>query len=273
MTRQLTTQNATITTAAVEVKTLTISGKQVTLAVFRQLKEEALIADDGTLNGDPWGVVNYHPDKCGGDQREHWHVVWQNGNDLRRARVDHIPHFDPDGVLRKIPAPFETREAGLLLDSSVLQWIKAQRDKCPLPKAEHDYRYNDKIAYKTAHEFSAPATASATALGAANATEAAARAYRWLEQQRNTDPGAGAFYPPPEVRARTLRDAEERLQKAREASDAATLALMQELRDGPGHAELLQEFRAACQAEADRRQQHRDSRAVIAELPQLFIAV
>lgn len=44
MPKQLTVHNATITTAAVEVKTLTISGKQVTLAVFRQLREEQLIA-------------------------------------------------------------------------------------------------------------------------------------------------------------------------------------------------------------------------------------
>ncbi|WP_411097162.1 hypothetical protein [Streptomyces sp. 020-2-3H-GM] len=86
MTRQLTTQNATITTAAVEVKTLTISGKQVTLAVFRQLQEEPLIAQDGTLNGEPWGVVNYHPDKCS-DAPAHLHVVWQHDGELRRSAV------------------------------------------------------------------------------------------------------------------------------------------------------------------------------------------
>uniref|UniRef100_UPI00056CBB60 hypothetical protein n=1 Tax=Streptomyces exfoliatus TaxID=1905 RepID=UPI00056CBB60 len=71
MTKQLTTQNATITTATVEVKTLTISGKQVTLAVFRQLREQPLIAQDGTLNGEPWGIVNYPPDKCGDDRFAH----------------------------------------------------------------------------------------------------------------------------------------------------------------------------------------------------------
>ncbi|WP_121703494.1 hypothetical protein [Streptomyces sp. E5N298] len=84
--KQLSARNATITTAAVEVKALTISGKQVTLAVFRQLKEEPLIAEDGTLNGEPWGIVNYHPGKCG-DAPEHLHVVWQNGDELRRSAV------------------------------------------------------------------------------------------------------------------------------------------------------------------------------------------
>ncbi|MFD8559122.1 hypothetical protein ACFV1N_17715 [Streptosporangium canum] len=86
MTKILTTQNAQITTAAVEVKTLTISGKQVTLSVFRQLREEPLLTEDVTLNGVPWGYVNYHPDKCG-NHRRHLHVVWQRGADLLRSTV------------------------------------------------------------------------------------------------------------------------------------------------------------------------------------------
>lgn len=92
MSKVLTTQNAQITTATVQVKTLTISGKQVTLSVFRQLREEALISYDGTLNGVPWGYVNYHPDKCGG-QADHWHVVWQFGADLLRSKVTKKPKW------------------------------------------------------------------------------------------------------------------------------------------------------------------------------------
>ncbi|MEV7427003.1 hypothetical protein [Streptomyces sp. NPDC091212] len=85
--KQLTPQNATITTAAVEVKALTISGKQVTLAVFRQLEEASIIESlDATLAGEPWGRVNYHPDKCA-DAKEHIHVVWQKEDELRRATV------------------------------------------------------------------------------------------------------------------------------------------------------------------------------------------
>ncbi|MFD3995436.1 hypothetical protein [Streptomyces sp. NPDC058583] len=86
MTNHLTPQNATVTTATIQVQALTIGKKQVTLAVFRQLREEALIGDDGTLKGTPWGIVNYHPDKCGGEP-EHLHVVWQNGDQLRRSAV------------------------------------------------------------------------------------------------------------------------------------------------------------------------------------------
>jgi hypothetical protein len=87
MPTQLTTETATITTATIQIQTLTIGRKQVTLAVFRQLREEPLIAEDGTLNGVPWGIVNYHPERCASPA--HWHVVWQQGNELLRARVDH----------------------------------------------------------------------------------------------------------------------------------------------------------------------------------------
>ncbi|MFB6550156.1 hypothetical protein [Streptomyces sp. NPDC056405] len=84
--KQLTPQNATITTATIQVQALTIGKKQVTLAVFRQLQEAALISDNGTLIGEPWGIVNYHPDKCA-DAPAHLHVVWQHGDVLQRSAV------------------------------------------------------------------------------------------------------------------------------------------------------------------------------------------
>lgn len=83
----LTVEAAEITTAAVEIKTLTVKGKQVTLAVFRQLIEQPVIdPETGAFAGNPWGVVNYHPDRCA-DDKPHLHVVWQQGDELRRARV------------------------------------------------------------------------------------------------------------------------------------------------------------------------------------------
>jgi hypothetical protein len=45
-----------------------------------------LITDDGTLNGVPWGRVNYHSDDCS-HLSDHWHVVWQLGDELRRAYI------------------------------------------------------------------------------------------------------------------------------------------------------------------------------------------
>lgn len=87
---KLTVQNAEIQTATVEVKTLTISGKQVTLAVFRQLQEQAWLDNAATPHGPAWGTVNYHPDKCA-DGPTHQHVVWQDGTDLRRCRLLRYP--------------------------------------------------------------------------------------------------------------------------------------------------------------------------------------
>jgi hypothetical protein len=83
----LSVETAEITTAAVEIKTLTVRGKQVTLALFRQLEEITLMSSrDGSLAGVPWGWVNYHPDKsC--PSAGHIHVVWQKGNALYRSAV------------------------------------------------------------------------------------------------------------------------------------------------------------------------------------------
>lgn len=111
--RQLTVQNATITTATVEIKTLTIGGKSFTQAVYRQLPEEPLITPELTLRGVPWGRVNYCAGKaaCGryeiaarfdnahdrqrtleygfrlGDDDLHIHVIWQWGAALCRSHV------------------------------------------------------------------------------------------------------------------------------------------------------------------------------------------
>lgn len=86
MPSRLTILNAEIKTSSVEIKALTVSGKQVTLAVFRQLLSEPILSEDHDLLGIPWGMVNYHPDRCT-DGREHLHVVWQKGNELRRSTI------------------------------------------------------------------------------------------------------------------------------------------------------------------------------------------
>lgn len=103
MTAQLTVHNAEIKTATVEVRTLTISGKQVTLAVFRQLPQRPLPVD--VDHGQLWGTVNYCPDKtCGVSilsslgiwkptNVDHLHVVWQDGTELYRHVV-----YNPDAV-------------------------------------------------------------------------------------------------------------------------------------------------------------------------------
>jgi hypothetical protein len=90
--RQITAQEAIIKTTTVEIRTLTLNGKQMTLSVFRQLREEPVIDEDTLeLRGQPWGTVNYHPDADCKAGRPHLHVVWQKGAELRRATVLQIP--------------------------------------------------------------------------------------------------------------------------------------------------------------------------------------
>ncbi len=89
----ITVDTASIETATVAINTLTISGKQVTLDVFRQLKDAALINHEGSLAGPPWGMVNYHQKSC--DKLEkHVHVVWQLGDQLRQDTVQ-PPRWEP----------------------------------------------------------------------------------------------------------------------------------------------------------------------------------
>lgn len=79
-------QSAVVSTATVEVKTLTLNGKQMTLSVFRQLPYRGLFSSEGYLLGTPWGHVNYHPDRCR-DWDRHLHLVWQSDNGLFRCRM------------------------------------------------------------------------------------------------------------------------------------------------------------------------------------------
>jgi hypothetical protein len=110
--KQLTPQNATITTATIQVQALTIGKKQVTLAVFRQLEAEDIIKPlDANLAGEPWGRVNYHPDKCA-DEKEHIHVVWQKGDELRRATV-----YEPSVAAYKHPT------AGLYVEALIAEGL------------------------------------------------------------------------------------------------------------------------------------------------------
>lgn len=81
----LTARNAEIRTATVEMKTLTITGKQVTLAVYRQIPEKSIVGSDGDLAGEPWGWVNHCPDKSCKNSGPHRHFIWRDSDQLRRA--------------------------------------------------------------------------------------------------------------------------------------------------------------------------------------------
>lgn len=84
----VTIHNAKLKTVAVAINTITVDARQMTLAIFRQLIDEDLIGDEGALMGTPWGKVNYHPKDDDCPMCEHWHVVWQKGDQLRRTIVE-----------------------------------------------------------------------------------------------------------------------------------------------------------------------------------------
>jgi hypothetical protein len=76
-------EKAQIKTTAVEIKTLTVSGKQVTLSVFRQIPEEELVDwETMSLKGVPWGNINYFWKDNGNE--DFFHLLWQKGKELRR---------------------------------------------------------------------------------------------------------------------------------------------------------------------------------------------
>lgn len=85
-------REATVTTLSVSVKAMKIGTKQVTQSVFRQLEEAPLLDARLAWLGVPWGWVNYHWGLCH-DHGRHLHVVWQDGDRLRRwVMPASIPH-------------------------------------------------------------------------------------------------------------------------------------------------------------------------------------
>ncbi len=79
------TREATVKTLSVEIKSLTVSGKQMTMGLFRQLADGNILDPVSLqLRGVPWGQVNYFWGDC---KPNHLHVIWQEGDGLRRSCV------------------------------------------------------------------------------------------------------------------------------------------------------------------------------------------
>ncbi len=245
----LTVQNAAITTASVEIKTLTVSGKQVTLAVFRQLLDKPLIRDDGTFAGQPWGTVNYHPDKCANDPA-HWHVVWQEGDQLRRAAVTEKPVFDD----------FWPDEGDPFITAWVFEFACTDRPWGGYPtKLLQDLTTGDPWAtLETALGVPVLVGLDEPARATAAACMEVVRVQRHLRALGGKEPELWL--------TRQMRDARDRVSTTTEALEKVVDELA-------GIDELHDEFMAAVSREHERRQRHKAARAAISQLPQLFIAV
>jgi len=236
----LTTENATITTVAVTIHALKIGTKQVTQSVFKQLPEEPLIAQDGTLNGVPWGRVNWHPDKCA-EFPAHWHIVWQRGGELLRSRVEQDP-FAPGGA----EADFRCAEADRLLTARVHAWLLTCKGPSPLDNPLIHTRVAGTYRRRYAQDNERPITVMGIPV-LASASIAAVAAHR----------DQAGIYPSRPFERGTAR------------------AVLAAEVDGYGVSrdQLWADLETVVAIEAARRERHRDTRAALSELPQLFIAV
>ena len=92
---------ATVHTTTVEIKTLQIGNKMVTLTLFRQIPEACIICPVGDgktpkfgLIGEVWGVINYVWKGC-----EEWarcHLLWQYEGKLYRTQLANPEDEDYD---------------------------------------------------------------------------------------------------------------------------------------------------------------------------------
>lgn len=237
---KLTTHNAEIRTATVEIKTLTVSGKQVTLAVFRQLPQGRLINPDGSLNGEAWGTVNYHPEPKACPTADHWHTVWQSGTELRRSTDEKQP----------VLGTYWPAVASAFLTSVVLDHITGgttyfdngrSLPLSSLPGVSEAHVIEGVM--QTGHE---------GLLVGMEATRAAVLAYRSVRRAEEMPDNPYTL----ENRDKAIGDL-----RAEVAGFAHTTD------------ELFVRYQAICDKEAARRDRIREAHQQLGDLPQLFIAV
>jgi len=87
--RNISTSEATIQTASIEIKALTLNNKQMTLAVFRQLPEQEVEETDVH-----WGLVRYTI-----GEKDLWLVFSREGK-LYRAAVPALSWSDEENLRR-----------------------------------------------------------------------------------------------------------------------------------------------------------------------------
>lgn len=266
---KLTVQNAEIQTATVEVRTLTLSGKQVTLSVFKQIEQAPIIQDDGTLAGEPWGRVNYHPDKWCARQELHHHVVWQHGAELRRAT--HVePAFDT----------YRSRTADNFATAALFLALSGNRNLFPggnlpglgrsrgIPQVTGRLNVGDDSVDFRASDLAAQAYACFEAVERADTPAGRESSRQWSAAE--SCGASDSEWPEPAVPASGLS-----------AYDRATERLHSALADlhaqmsgfGATATELLDRLQQELHDEAARRARHRNAWQEMCDLPQLFIAI
>lgn len=252
----LTVHNAEIKTAAVEIRTLTISGKQVTLAVFRQLREEPLLAEDGTLNGVPWGTVNYHPaaKQCD-DLAEHWHVVWQKGSDLLRSTVTKVVRWNSQRFWPDSGSAFFAAHVRDVLSGAGSRFWGGE-----VPGLDtSSRRHADLIT---------PERGVSVCIDADESVWTVIKQHRDISQYVDPDGADRVWWSSENGRSGTVISRSAALRASEYLLDTA-LADLHSVPIADVHREFVREI----DSELERRRRHDDARLAIADLPQLFIAV
>lgn len=106
-------EDVNLKTMQVEIKALTVNGKQMTLSVFRQIPHASIFDDEIEIKGTPWGTVNYF-----WKDNEAWlHLIWQKNDRLFRDLIPEPPYvgfysYEMDKYLDSIPVSgIYTRES------------------------------------------------------------------------------------------------------------------------------------------------------------------
>ncbi len=253
---KLTVQNAEIKTATVEVRTLTLSGKQVTLSVFKQIEKESIFLEDGRLAGEAWGRVNYHPDPECKDLATitHHHIVWQKGGDLRRCLI--LEQLRWSEFLSSTAEDFMTMLA--------FDYFRGDRSNLP-PSGELPL-----IMSMSNH---AEAIGIREPMGGVSVDfeghEAATAAYRsWLElQASDTESGRER----PDWGGRPTESRHDRALRLHEDAMSKLQAVVDEI--GVSTGDLRQRVADEIAAEVQRRDRIREAVRSMVRMQQLFIAV
>ena len=132
-------EDVSLKSMSVEIRALTVSGKQMTLSVFRQLPEKSILDDQLNLIGIPWGRVLYFwgaEKDCKGFQ-----VVWQSRDTLFRS-VQHPPNIrlvKTEALIALERKAWESRSKGLSEEEKQLLEIETVENEKRLAKYRKIY--------------------------------------------------------------------------------------------------------------------------------------
>jgi len=159
-----------VSTLSVEIKTVSVGRRQMSMALFRQLPREPLIDDDDDdlrLNGMPWGRVNYHWDGCfhpvDDESHVHVHVLWQRDNVLFQSAVSLSAPFlcdyiDAERDWNSVLAS-HCRIGVLIAGITTNEEIKSQGNKISTGRWVASEDYQESFAYMLQQFRHCPATA------------------------------------------------------------------------------------------------------------------